>query len=124
MDTLVYTAHSHHTISRSMDVVLFVLSMGYIPIDPFLTLPHEVYDQLKFKEEDCWNMDIHLLKHCGELWIFGDVTPGVSGEITWWKENRTKEIKYCVWDVVLKMDEYDERRAKHTIEVLKERGLL
>lgn len=124
MDTLVYTAHSHLTISRSVDIVLFVLSMGYIPIDPFLTLPHEVYDQLKLKEEDCWNVDTHLLKHCDGLWIFGDITPGVSGEIAWWKKNRTKEVKYFVWDVIPKMGEYDEKRVKQTVKVLKKRGLL
>ena len=99
MDTLIYTAHSHHTISRSKDIAIFVIRQGYIPIDPFLTLPPAVYDHLGFDEDDCVNMDINLLKHCNGLWVFGDKTPGVSKEIAWWEKNRlSTSIKYFNWD--------------------------
>jgi len=99
---LVYTAHSHLTIDRSKDIALFVLKQGYVPLDPFLTLPPEVYDYLGFKEEDCVNTDIKVLEHCDELWVFGNSnSPGVSKEIDWWLKNRAyRVLRHFSWDKV------------------------
>ena len=98
---LVYCAHSHYTIDRSKDIAVFVLKKGLIPLDPFLTIPPEVYEFVGIREEECVNTDIKLLEHCDELWIFGDgKTPGVSKETEWWKEHRTEPIKYFPWKEV------------------------
>ena len=97
---IVYTAHSHYTTDRSKDIAVFALKAGYVPIDPFLVLPPIVYDYLGFKEEDCVNTDINLLRHCAELWVFGSCdSPGVSKEIDWWHKNRGyRMIRHFNWD--------------------------
>ena len=102
MEGLVYCAHSHYTTDRSKDIAVFVLKKGSIPVDPFLTLPPEVYEFLGIKEEECVNTDIHLLARCDELWIFGDgKSPGVSKEIDWWLKNRAHRIiKRFNWEEV------------------------
>lgn len=102
MVEVVYTAHSSKTLNRSKDVALFVLKQGYIPIDPFLALPPEVYDELGYTEDDCVNADINLLEKCNELWVFGnDPSSGVSKEIDWWLKNRGHRIlKNINWDEV------------------------
>ena len=102
MDKLVYTAHSSKTIDRGKDVALFVLKQGYIPINSFLTLPPEVYDELGYTGDKCVDTDINLLAICSELWVFGDSnSPGVSKEIDWWFKNREyRMIKRINWDEV------------------------
>ena len=102
MKGLVYCSHNHHTINRSEDIAVFVLKLGYIPIDPFLTLPPSVFESLGFKEEECVNTDIKLLEHCHELWVFGKTnTPGVSKEINWWNENRGyRMLRHFNWEEV------------------------
>lgn len=102
MDELVYTAHSHNTVNRSKDIALFVLKQGYIPIDPFLTLPPEVYDELGYTEDKCVDTDINLLEKCNELWVFGNSnSSGVSKEIDWWLKNRGyRMLKRINWDEV------------------------
>jgi len=97
MVKLVYCAHSSKTMDRSKNIVLFVLKKGYIPIDPFLTIPPEIYDELGYDEDKCVDTDIYLLAKCDEIWVFlfdSKVTYGVSKEIDWWKKNRKEDIKY------------------------------
>jgi len=102
MDKLVYCAHSSTTRDRSKDITLFVLKQGYIPIDPFLTLPPEVYDELGYTEDKCVDTDINLLAKCDELWVFGNNnSSGVSKEIDWWFKNREyRMIKRISWDEI------------------------
>jgi len=102
MDKLIYTAHSSTTRNRSKDIVLFVLKQSYIPIDPFLVLPPEVYEELGYTEDKRVNTDINVLTKCDELWVFGNSnSPGVGREIDWWLKNREyRMIKRISWDEV------------------------
>jgi len=102
MKELVYCAHSHYTTDRSRDVAIFVLKQGHFPIDPFLTIPPAIFDELRYTEDECVDTDINILARCDELWIFGGGnTPGVSKEIAWWSKNRAHRIiKYITWDEV------------------------
>jgi hypothetical protein len=85
---LVYTAHSSKTMDRSRDIAVFVLKKGYIPINPFLTLPDELLSILKFEINDRYLVDKKLLDTCNYLWVFKypnmPITPGVDGEIKHW----------------------------------------
>ena len=91
---LVYTAHSHTTIDKSWQIVLFVLKKGYVPLDPFIVFPPELLDKIKLKKFERLALDMKLLDYVDELWIFGETTYGVGKEIEWWKKHKKTPIIY------------------------------
>jgi len=95
---LIYTAHSHNTKDKCGQIVRFVLSQGYLPLDPFTVFPSDILDNLKLKKFERLALDMKLLHYADELWVFGTVTYGVSKEIEWWKKNKSEPIMWISWE--------------------------
>ena len=100
MSKLVYTAHLYKTVDKSQSIVLYALREGFVPIDPFLTLPPQVLDILELTQDERLNLDFDLLSKCDYLWVFGESTKGVKAEIEWWYTNRGHNIRYLDWSEV------------------------
>ena len=96
MSKLVYISHTYKTVDKSYSAALYALRKGYIPIDPFLTLPPPVLDIIGLNENERLELDFKLLDKCGELWVFGEITKGVKAEIEWW-ESRGDTVRYINW---------------------------
>ena len=100
MSKLVYTSHTYKSVDKSASIALYVLRKGFLPIDPFLTLPPPVLDILELGEEERLNLDFEILEKCDELWVFGNITKGVRAEIEWWRTHRVTAPIFLGWEVV------------------------
>ncbi|MCD7751014.1 MAG: DUF4406 domain-containing protein [Lachnospiraceae bacterium] len=69
----------------------FAVDEGAIPIAPHLLFPQFLDEQRE--RELAMQMDLVLLKHCLEIWVFGRVTDGMSREIGL-AERRNMKIRY------------------------------
>ena len=95
----VYTAHHHKTKDKCPDIVRFVLSQNYLPVNPFVIFPSDILDSFKLKKFERLALDMKIMAKCDKLWIFGDITYGVSKEIEWWRKNKVwSAIQYFSWD--------------------------
>ena len=89
----IYTAHNHNTRDKCNQIILFVLNKGYLPLNPFAVFPPETLDSLKLGKFERLALDMKLLAYCDELWVFGNITYGVSKEIEWWKKHKSEPVK-------------------------------
>jgi len=106
---LAYCAHSGETIKYSEYIFKFVYDKGYLPLDPFLTVPYYMGTWVCAKGDKKQNIDdtIDFMLRCDELWIFGkDETDffqkgGVKKEVEEWKKSKGEDgIKYFTWEEV------------------------
>lgn len=106
---LIYCAHSGETIKYSGYIFVFVYGKGYLPVDPFFTLPYYIATLIcaEGNKEQCIKDTISLMLGCAELWIFGKGPEdflekgGVRKEVEVWKKEKGEEsIKYFTWQEV------------------------
>lgn len=58
----------------------FAVDEGYIPLTPHLMYPQFMNERTE--RELAMHMDLVILKHCKELWVFGEnITSGMQEEI-------------------------------------------
>ena len=75
----------------------FAVDQGAIPIAPHLLLPQ--YMDEKTERELAMKMDMVLLAHCLELWVFGSfISEGMEAEILRAKQKKMK-IRYFTEDL-------------------------
>lgn len=101
--SVVYCAHSHFTKHLSPMIAQFVIMKGRVPIDPFLVLPSDSLDALKYDGETRLVLDLSLLDVCDELWIFGQTgnyTPGVQIEHDTWLCNKVTAVVHVSFEQV------------------------
>lgn len=59
----------------------FAVDSGAIPIAPHLLFPQFIKEETE--RELAMGMDLTVLRHCGELWVFGgNITEGMRAEIS------------------------------------------
>lgn len=59
-----------------------VIAAGDIPIAPHVSYQGMFNDEVNAEREKALAIGLNLLKHCDEIWIFGDkITEGMNGEI-------------------------------------------
>lgn len=72
----------------------FAYELDCIPIAPHLLLPQFMDDMDKEERDDALFMDLAILSHCKELWVFGAYhSPGMQKEIAYAKRKH-KCIRY------------------------------
>lgn len=69
----------------------YAVDQGAIPIAPHLLLPQFMDEETE--RDLAMFMDIAILSHCKELWVFGEPTAGMQMEIAYAKR-RQMTIKY------------------------------
>lgn len=69
----------------------FAVDQGAIPIAPHLLFPQFMKEETE--RELAMFMDIAILSKCKELWVFGNPTAGMQGEIAY-AERKQMTIKY------------------------------
>ena len=74
----------------------FAVDQGMIPIAPHLLLPQFMKEETE--RELAMFMDIAILSKCKELWVFGNPTAGMQGEIAY-AERKEMTIKYFSEDM-------------------------
>jgi len=83
----------------------FAYDKGYIPIAPHLLFPQFMSDGNREERDDAMFMDIAILSHCKELWVFGsEISSGMQIEIDH-ATKKHKPIRYFNLD-------YTERKNK------------
>ena len=76
---------------RAREYCRLALDKGAIPIAPHLLFPQFMSED---NERDlAMHMDLVLLSHCKEVWVFGKASAGMKKEISYAKRKR-KRIKY------------------------------
>lgn len=86
-----YSGDVKNNLIRARGYCRYAVDQGAIPIAPHLLFP-------QFMSEDterdlAMYMDIVVLSHCKELWVFGEPTDGMKKEIAY-AESRQMKIKY------------------------------
>ena len=76
---LVYTAMSKHLFYFRMFISVFVLKNGGVPLNPFMVFDYFLLDTVD--RDLVREGNNNLVKHCDEIWVFGDVSDGVLAEV-------------------------------------------
>ena len=72
----------------------FAVSKNKLPIAPHLLFPQFLDDKDKEQRKLGLSMGMQLMKHCHEVWVFGnEVTDGMAKEIRK-AEKRKKHVRY------------------------------
>lgn len=72
----------------------FTMKQGMIPVPPHLLFPQILNDNNPSERALGMRFGMALLRHCDELWVFGDrLSPGMSAELEAAKRMR-KRIRY------------------------------
>ena len=77
--TIVFTAMSKKYFYMRMLVVKYVLEMGCVPINPFMSFDYFLVDTVD--RDIIRNANNNLVALADELWVFGSVSNGVMVEI-------------------------------------------
>ncbi len=86
-----YSGDVKKNISRARRYSRYALEQGVIPIAPHLLFPQFMDEETE--RELAMFMDIAILSHCKEIWVFGEPTSGMLDEIDF-AERRNMTIKY------------------------------
>ena len=65
----------------------YTVEQGYTPIAPHLLFPQFLSDSSPTERGLAISMGLEILDHCGELWCFGEPSPGMETEITYAHDN-------------------------------------
>ncbi len=76
---LVFAAHSAETAYLSERICSYVLQLGRVPIDPFMSLGYFMYGLVD--KDSVRAANNNLLMRCDELWVFGELSDGVDAEV-------------------------------------------
>ena len=75
-----YSGNIEKNLERARAYSRFAVDEGCIPITPHLMFPQFMNERTE--RELAMHMDLVLLKHCKELWVFGEeITSGMQEEI-------------------------------------------
>lgn len=88
---LVYTAMSKHLFYFRMQVSVFVLEQGAVPLNPFLLFDYYFVDAID--RDVVREANNNVVRRADELWVFGPISDGVLAEILQAKEMK-KPIRY------------------------------
>lgn len=89
-----YRGNIEHNTARARRYCRFVCTEGAVPIAPHLHNTQFLDESLPEEREVGLKLGLQLLKHCDELWLFGDrLTEGMEVEL--YEAHRLKmNIKY------------------------------
>ncbi|MFQ5531555.1 MAG: hypothetical protein ACE5ES_02985 [Candidatus Nanoarchaeia archaeon] len=76
---LVYPAHSKHNFYFTEHISKFVLDQGMVPLNPFMVFHYFMFDRVD--RDVVRNANNNIVRRCGELWVFGEISDGVLEEI-------------------------------------------
>ena len=75
-----FSGDTEKNLERARAYSRFAVDEGYIPLTPHLMYPQFMNERTE--RELAMNMDLVILKHCKELWVFGEnITSGMQEEI-------------------------------------------
>ncbi len=104
----IFTAMSKHLFYYRMYISKFVLELGNIPINPFMSFDYFLLDSVD--RNLVREANNNLLKRSDELWVFGTISDGVLAEIQLAK-HLDKPIQYfkITTDLqIMKLDNLNE----------------
>lgn len=86
MDDLIYVASAYAgdvkgNIEKAKQYCIHVVNEGGIPIAPHLLFTQFLDDSVPSERRLGLHLGLELLKHCTEVWVFGDVSRGMRQEI-------------------------------------------
>ena len=69
-------------IAKAVGYCRFASTQGVVPLAPHIIFTQFLDDEVSEERELGLQMGLELMKHCHELWVFGDwISEGMSGEI-------------------------------------------
>lgn len=75
-----FSGDTEKNLERARAYSRFAVDEGYIPLTPHLMYPQFMNERTE--RELAMHMDLVILKHCKELWVFGEnITSGMQEEI-------------------------------------------
>ena len=75
-----YSGDTEGNTAKAVRYSRFAVDEGYIPLTPHLMYPQFMNERTE--RELAMHMDLVILKHCKELWVFGEnITSGMQEEI-------------------------------------------
>lgn len=75
-----YSGDIEKNLERARVYSRFAVDEGYIPLTPHLMYPQFMNERTE--RELAMHMDLVILKHCKELWVFGEnITSGMQEEL-------------------------------------------
>ena len=86
-----YRDSPHVNVMRARQYCKFAVSRGRIPLAPHLYFP-QFLSEIKERGK-AMSMNLELLRLCGEVWVFGEISRGMAEEIKEAKE-RKKTLRY------------------------------
>lgn len=86
-----YSGDVENNVRRARGYCRMAVDQGAIPIAPHLLFPQFMSEETE--RELAMFMDIAVLSHCKELWVFGEPTAGMQKEIVY-AERKQMTIKY------------------------------
>ena len=86
-----FSGDVENNIVRARGYSRLAVDRGAIPIAPHLLFPQFMSEETE--RELVMFMDIAVLSHCKELWVFGEPTAGMKQEIAY-AERKQMTIKY------------------------------
>ena len=86
MNNLIYVASAYAgdikgNIEKAKRYCVHVINEGGIPIAPHLLFTQFLDDSVPSERRLGLDLGLELLKHCTEVWVFGDVSRGMRQEI-------------------------------------------
>jgi hypothetical protein len=81
------------TLRPPSDIAAVVIDKGYMPIASHLLYPQILNDNDPEERELGLLFGLALLRECDEVWVFGEVSPGVAQEIEEAKR-LNKQLRY------------------------------
>jgi hypothetical protein len=76
---LIFTALSKHNFYFKEQICKYVFENGGIPISAFMAFGYFLWDLVSRKETIYGGN--RLIEICDQLWVFGNISPGVAAEI-------------------------------------------
>ena len=88
-----YAGNVDANVAAAIDYCRKVIHYGCMPIASHLLYPQILNDNIPAERELGLLFGLALLRVCDEVWVFGEITPGVSAEIEEAKK-LNKQIRY------------------------------
>ena len=87
MNNLIYVASAYagdvkENSERAKRYCVHVINEGGIPIAPHLLFTQFLDDSVPHERKLGLDLGLELLEHCGEVWVFGDISKGMERERT------------------------------------------
>ena len=86
MNNLIYVASAYagdvkENSERAKRYCVHVINEGGVPIAPHLLFTQFLDDSVPHERKLGLDLGLELLEHCGEVWVFGDISEGMKREI-------------------------------------------